>query len=130
MKNIPDWLWPDLKNISSIDRAVTQGEWAAVIFAVINLIFAMVTSRTNELGYAILFVIFAFFISRYSRTAAVLALCFKVPDLLYGLFFQVDAFNFFMFILINGMRIVLMVMLINGLRGTFAFHRHRAKKSK
>jgi hypothetical protein len=123
-----NWLWPQITDSESARSAARGGRTAAIICAAVTLVFTMIAiSRikfSQGLGLTVLsladvflFGIVAWGIHRMSRTAAVLGL------LLYGAE-RLMAGNATKAIYFT---IVLTLLFINGIRGTFAYHQYKTK---
>jgi len=122
------WL-PVIRDRESARRIALQGFAAAILQVGAALVFAARTSFRTSFGgvgtatFLIAGVIFsavAIGMWRLSRSAAVAALVLFLPDLVWLLLDDRSLADFFGTILLT---IVFAVLLVNGIRGTFAYHR-------
>jgi hypothetical protein len=114
-----DWLWPKVTLRRQAQNAIDEGFWAAAFWsgakAAVTLIEALRSLDESELVglfLAGLFAALAFGIHRRSRVAAVSALSFF---LVARIFLGTPA--------IPWMVLFLSLLFLNGIRGTFAYHR-------
>lgn len=118
-------MWPKIFDLSSAVSAANQGFWAAVIVAVFTTLavtFVAVTgvnSALNAWSYidAAVFGVIAWRIKRHSRFFAVLGLLLFVVEVIM-LISQGQLYSIGVLI-----TFALLMSFINGIRGTFAFHR-------
>ena len=121
------WYWPKITNIADAAKASDQGFWAAVLVAGITTVIATITvfsgreiAAINPYAYidAALFALIAWRIRRRSRA-------FAVVGLVLFLFEKIHQFSVEPQIASVGaiMAIFFVLLFINGIRGTFAFHR-------
>jgi len=126
--NKPDrWYWPELGNLADAEQASNQGFWAAVVCGVITALFATVAAFSgkdiigiNPLAYAdaVLFGVIAWRIRARSKTFAVIGLALFVIEKILQLATQPASLGFGIFV-----AVALLFAFINGVRGTFAYHR-------
>jgi hypothetical protein len=128
------WYWSKIDNVADAIEASNLGFWAAVFVAVVTTIFATVTlvlkkdiAGINPLAYidAVLFAIIAWRIRRRSRAFAVIGLCLFVLEKVVQFSTQPQLVSFALF-----MAVVITLLFINGVRGTFAFHKLSAKEQQ
>lgn len=127
------WYWPTFGNIADAEQASNQGFWAAVFCAVVTAVVATISLLSNHtvmginaFAYAdVLFLaIIAWRIRARSRVFAVIGLALFVFEKIFQFATQPQAyFGIFM-------AVVLLFCFINGVRGTFAYHRMLAAKSQ
>ncbi len=118
------WVWPAITDTTSAETAAKQGLWAAVwcagvtaLLATLSLAGISVFSGIDASSYvdALLFALIAWRIHHCSRVAAVAGLALYVFERVYAW--------------INGipqgsvMVVVLTLMFIHSIRGTYAYHR-------
>lgn len=125
-ENKGHWFWPRITGLPSAIGASDQGFWAAIVVASITAIFATIAllaqveiATINASAYvdAVLFGVTAWRIKRRSKFFAVFGLCLFIIEKAYQ-FSQPQAAA-------SGaiMAVVLLILFINGVRGTFAYHR-------
>ncbi|NEQ31463.1 MAG: hypothetical protein F6K04_10725 [Leptolyngbya sp. SIO4C5] len=126
-------LWPPINTPAEAKQVAKQGFWAAVCVATLTAIFALVAIALGEsiLDMPIdawsfvdvgIFIAIALGIRKLSRIAAILGLIFYVLGQIY--MWTTVGFQ------PNGIPImaILVMAFINGIRGTFAYHRLRQNK--
>jgi uncharacterized BrkB/YihY/UPF0761 family membrane protein len=114
--------WPDTSTQKGVDTALKSAAWACGFVAVITVAAVSFSVFVNPIlaldawGYidAVIFGVCAFGISRGSRTAAIFAIAFYLLNR-YLMFEESGQTGGFVAILI-------VLMLINGIRGAFAHH--------
>lgn len=120
------WYWPTISDISGAIAASDQGVWGAVLVAAFTAMFATIALFTNsDIAFinawayidAAAFGMIAWRIRRRSKFFAVAGLClFIFEKAVQFSDFQINIPTLFMAGLF-------LVLFINGVRGTFAFHR-------
>jgi hypothetical protein len=123
----PNWrkaLWPDVRNEADAETAIKQAWWAAVIVAGVTTVLGLLSVLGLGLGVLIdagLFALIAVGLSKKLRTAAVCGLLLYVVERVY--MWSLVGFG-------NPLLpIVLTLAFINGVRGTFAWQKHRQKEA-
>ena len=121
------WYWPKLRNMADAAQAANGGFWAAIICAAFTAVFATISLFTKSsiagidaAAYidAVLFAIIAWRIRRRSKAFAIIGLCLFVIEKIHQYATQPSLAVFGIF-----MTVILLLAFINGVRGTFAFHR-------
>jgi len=121
------WYWPTIVNVADAKVASNQGVWAAVFVAGITTVIATITvfTKSNLVGInpytyidAALFALIAWSKRRRSKAFAVAVLGFFVFEKIYQLTVQPQ-----IALLGSVMSILFLLLFINSVRGTFAFHR-------
>ena len=117
------WIWPVIVDVETARRVSRQGFWAATWVAGVTALLALLsTLGVNIWNFdlyalvdALIFAIIGWGIHRLSRTAAVAGICLYLLERAYmwATFGPKNPFVAAIFIL----------MFINGVRGTFAFHK-------
>ena len=124
------WYWPKISSVADAIEASNLGFWAAVFVAGLTAIFATLTLilkkdivGVNPLAYidAILFAVIAWRIRRRSRAFAVAGLCLFIVEKIVQFSTQPRIVGSASF-----MAAIITLLFINGVRGTFAFHRFSA----
>ena len=124
--------WPSVIDLEAAKAASRYGYWTATLCAVIPALLVLFHALGIKPSGASMFVawalinvtIFAFIawgINRYSRTAAVLGLVIFLS----GRVFMWTDLDF----LGRGITLLASLYFVQGIRGTFAYHRHRARNS-
>lgn len=117
-----NWIWPSITDTASARKAAKQGFWASLycggatlLIVILNIFGVQLFDFTPwALVDAVLFGIICWGLHKMSRTAAVLGL------LLY-MFERIDMWSRYGGVGI-AMAIIITLMFINSIRGTFAFH--------
>jgi hypothetical protein len=121
------WYWPKIGNLADAIEASDRGFWAAVVVASITAVFATIALITksdvasiNAYAYvdAVLFGIIAWRIKRRSKFFAVAGLCLFLIEKFFQFYLTPELASFGIF-----MAIIITLLFIGGIRGTFAFHR-------
>ena len=110
-------IWPVITDRENAVKAIRQGFWAAILAAILNVIFALVgTSGLGALVDATFFAIIAFCIYQMSRVAAIVGVVYYFLTRIgwWSSHWQ----NVWLAILIT-------VMFINSIRGTFAYYKFK-----
>ena len=123
------WLWPEIIDLESARAAARDARNAAIFVAVATVVFVLLSIMGTEFlqplgldawGFvdAAIFLVVAWGIHRMSRTAAVAGLIIYIAE---RLLIMLEAGS-------RGiiLTIILTLLFIHGVRGTFAFHRFRA----
>lgn len=118
-----NWYWEDVTDVGGAEKAITGGYWAALIVACITAAVASLSFAGIHLfgidAWAFLdaaiFAAIAFGIRRKSRVAAIVGLCLYVVERLYML--RQGGFGGIF------IGIIFTLLFINGVRGSFAYHR-------
>lgn len=110
-------IWPVITDRENAVKAIRQGFWAAILAAILNVIFMLVgTSGLGTLVDATFFAIIAFCIYQMSRVAAIVGVVYYFLTRIgwWSSHWQ----NVWLAILIT-------VMFINSIRGTFAYYKFK-----
>jgi hypothetical protein len=119
------WFWPDVSDLDGAKDAAKYGEWCAYIIAAFTTLAATALFYSGHIrsaawltfGEGLLFLLFGLGISKYYRSAAVLAFVVYFADKLY-LFVKIGS------ILSAGvLGVIFLLGLFNGIRGVFAYHK-------
>jgi hypothetical protein len=128
------WYWPKIGNVADAEDASDRGYWAALIVAAITTLFATISLATkadiatiSPAAYvdAVLFGIIAWRIKRRSKSFAVAGLCLFIIEKIvqFSMQPQLAIFGF-------AMAILILLLFITGVRGTFAFHQLSALRAQ
>ena len=110
------WLWSPIYDSETASSAAKRGFYVAIFSALVTTIVAVWKENILILVDAGIFAIIGFAVFRMSRVASILGLCFYLFE--HG---EPKGARFPMFILI-------VIMYINSIRGTFAYHQYLEKK--
>jgi hypothetical protein len=122
-----NWYWEDVSDLSGAEKAITGGFWAAIVVACVTSLFASLSMFGVKM-FAInvwafldagLFVAIAFGIRNKSRFAAVAGLCLYVVERVAMI--QRGGMGGIV------MGILFILLFINAVRGTFAYHQMTAE---
>ncbi len=121
------WYWPQFGNVADAEQASNGGFWAALFCGVVTALFATVSVVTHASAMGIgagayvdaaLFGLIAWRIRRRSKAFAVAGLCLFVLEKIFQYATQPQ------FAIVGlALGVVLLMLFINGVRGTFAYHR-------
>ena len=124
----PDrWYWPEIGNLADAEQASNQGFWAALVCAVVTALFATiaVASGSAVIGVgpvafadAVVFAVIAWRTRARSKSFAVIGLALFVIEKIFQLATQPMSLSFGILV-----AVALLFAFINGVRGTFAYHR-------
>lgn len=121
--------WPEIDSKETAREVANQGFWAAIVVAVVTTIVILITMAAGTLedippidAWAFIdvgiFVAIALGIRKMSRIAAVSGLVVYLIERIYALSYTGGGGGLFI-------AIALILAFINGVRGTFAYHRLR-----
>ena len=123
------WFWPDVSDLEGAEDASQRGayiSWFVAGLSVIAAIIMMLMVGSFVLAFAIsagislgIYLPIGWGLHEISRTAAVIGLVLYLGDLAFSIYYFGPS-------LFEGLRIVLLIGFINGVRGTFAYHSLRA----
>lgn len=121
------WYWEDVSDLAGADKAITGGFWAAIFVAGVTTLFVTLSLAgvhlfgigLSALVDAGLFAAIAIGIKQKSRFAAVAGLCLYIIERIYML--KVTGAGGMI------MAVFLVLLFINAVRGTFAYHRLSAQ---
>ncbi len=114
------WIWPDTSDEKSVKEATRQGIWACAWVAGVTAIMAFLNSMSLDQSAfidAFIFAVIGFGIYKYSRTAAIAGLAMYILERIY--MWSTTG--------IKGpvMALILILMFVNSIRGTFAYHKNK-----
>jgi hypothetical protein len=126
------WAWPDVDDLDSAQDAAHKAAYFAWTAAGFTLLFLVLfVNPLDAKMFAIIFItlveaalyaVSGWQVYKFSRAWAVAGLVLYTLDL-------VAALIYFGPVLIGAMRIVFIIGFVNGVRGTFAYHRLRQEES-
>lgn len=116
-----NWSWPFITDTETAIKASRQGFWAAILSAIATaLMIFLGTFDIARLIHVILFAVLAIGIYKMYRTAAVVVLCVYLLERIIIWYTHGVPDNILRFVIFS----VLILMFINAIRGTFAYHRY------
>ena len=120
-KKIQEFLWPTIRDAESAKKAAEQGFIAAMLY----VFMAATPILMGQVGkiFDVLFVaLCGYFTKKLWRTAAVVGLCMMAPEIVFAL---PDGVSFRL-----ASALILTLMFVNAVRGTFLHHRFAANQPK
>jgi hypothetical protein len=122
MNRIINYIFPEIVDVLTAKRAAWQGAIAALLFSCATTYYVFFT-KDFEMGKwtlidVVLFLLIAWGIYKMSRVAAISGLALYIIERI-GMFINYD---------VSGVVIttILIIMYVNAIRGTFAFHKFKA----
>jgi serine/threonine-protein kinase len=108
--------WPPLDTLDSARKAGREGAWACLLIVIVNVAMVVLDILYSDvLVDTVIFAVFGIAIYKMSRVGAVLALLLYVVERVYMLSEWGVSPNF--------LSLILLLMFIHGVRGTFAYHK-------
>jgi hypothetical protein len=120
-KNIQEFLWPTIRDAESARKAAEQGFLAAMLY-VFMAVTPLLMGQVGKIFDVILVALCGYFTKKLWRTAAVVGLCMVAPEIVFAL---PDGVSFRL-----ASAIILTLMFVNAIRGTFLHHRFTANQPK
>ena len=120
-KKIQEFLWPTIRDAESAKKAAEQGFIAAMLYvfmAATPILMGQVAKIFDVLFVALC----GYFTKKLWRTAAVVGLCMMAPEIVFAL---PDGVSFRL-----ASALILTLMFVNAVRGTFLHHRFAANQPK
>ncbi len=120
-KKIQEFLWPTIHDAESAKKAAEQGFFAAMLY-VFMAVTPLLTGQVGKIFDVILVALCGVFTRKLWRTAAVVGLFMMVPEIVFAL---PDGVSFRL-----ASALILTLMFVNAVRGTFLHHRFAANQPK
>ncbi len=117
------YIFPNIVEEETAKKTARQGMWASLSIGVITGLAAFILKRYGALIDASLFLIIALGIYRMSRVAAYAGLFLYIVEVAFQFYFTKKIGNI-------GIISMAIVMFINGIRGTVAYHRFKRKSEE
>lgn len=116
------WIWPDVLDENSAKWAAKSAFYAASIVAIMTTIIAVSSEVIDiiALSEAIIFAIIAFGILKMSRVAAVCGLSIYILEKIYAWIIMENRITVSSFFIL--------LFLLHGVRGAFAYHKHKTRR--